>query len=142
MWHNGNMRQPTTKKKDSYRLSVPPYYVMILEKNLTVWNYPGRLWESLKNDLAPTVSEVREMLIRQRRELRWSRSTQAGFLGVSRHVIRRWETGERNPSGAARRLIWLVNKLMADPKSLRHAFDFIYWGKTDELMEFARQLGW
>ncbi|HEY2329251.1 MAG TPA: helix-turn-helix domain-containing protein [Verrucomicrobiae bacterium] len=52
---------------------------------------------------------IRSNFIRLRQKLRWSRAGMAAFLGVDRSVLRRWETGERNPSGAARRLIWLLD---------------------------------
>ena len=52
----------------------------------------------------------------------------AAFLGVGRSVLRRWETGERKPSDAAQRLVWLLNLLAHDPDSLKDGFDLIVGG--------------
>lgn len=78
------------------------------------------------------------MLLQLRSKLRWPRSMLAAFLGVSRDVVRRWETGQRKPSGAARRLIWLLNLLAHEPKKLKSGLDLIFWGKTEECLEFYR----
>lgn len=61
----------------------------------------------------------------------------AAFMGVNGEVVRRWETGERKPSGAARRLIWLLNMLAREPDQLKTAFDLIVWGKGDELLKYS-----
>jgi len=68
----------------------------------------GETYEMLERGLAPTAGEVRLTLIRLRQKLHWSRPAMAAFLGVHRGVLRSWEVGARSPSGAARRLIWLL----------------------------------
>jgi DNA-binding XRE family transcriptional regulator len=71
---------------------------------------PGALCESLASLLAPTAQEVRSMLyeIRERHSL--SRPLLASFMGTSRHTIRCWEKGLREPSGPSKRLIQMVHK--------------------------------
>jgi DNA-binding XRE family transcriptional regulator len=71
---------------------------------------PGALCESLASLLAPTTQEVRSMLyeIRERHSL--SRPLLASFMGTSRHTIRCWEKGLREPSGPSKRLIQMVHK--------------------------------
>lgn len=139
-WHIGCMVEKNPKS-DALRYSFPPYYVGVVDGKLPVFNVPGECWKDLERGLAPTVGEVRQMLLRLRSELRWPRSALAAFLGVSRDVVRRWETGARNPSGSARRLIWLLNLLVRYPEQLKNGLDLIVWGKGGELAEFSRQLG-
>jgi DNA-binding transcriptional regulator YiaG len=79
-------------------------------------------------------------LLTMRQKLRWSRAMLAAYMGVSRETLRRWEDGERNPNGAARRLIWLINELAFHPKQLKSAMDLIFWGRGEELRKFPRQL--
>ena len=67
--------------------------------------------------------------VRLRQQLRWYWPSMAAFLGVSQSVLWRWENGERNPSGVARRLIWLLDLLAREPDSLKTGFDLIVWGR-------------
>ena len=46
-------------------------------------------------------ADIRTMLIELRQMLYWSRRSMADFLGVSENVLRAWESGARQPSGAA-----------------------------------------
>ena len=101
---------------------------------------PGDTYEMLERGFAPTGGEAQVALIRLRKKLRWSRPMLAAYLGVSRGVLRRWETGERNPSGAARRLIWLMDLLAREPDKLKTAVDLIFWGKGEECLAVSRQL--
>jgi DNA-binding transcriptional regulator YiaG len=123
------------------RCSYPPYYVAAMTPDgWPVGVLPGDSYEILERGLAPTAHESRMTLIRLRRKLRWSRAGMAAFMGISRAVVRRWETGERKPSGAARRLIWLLNLLAHEPDKLKTAFDLIVWGKGPALAECASGL--
>jgi len=112
----------------------------VMDGDLPVFNVPGECWKDLGRGLAPTAGEVRLMLLGLRRELRWPRSTLAAFMGVSRDVVRRWETGERNPSGAARRLIWLLNLLVRNPEKLKSGMDLIFCGKGAEIRKSVQKL--
>jgi DNA-binding XRE family transcriptional regulator len=130
----------TLKQMKGLRCSVPPYYVgLVLPDGVPVAAFPGETYERLERGFAPAAGEGRAMLVQLRGELRWSRAMLAAFMGVSRDVVRRWETGERNPSGAARRLIWLLLMLAKEPDSLKSAMDLIFWGgKTSR--HFGRDL--
>jgi DNA-binding transcriptional regulator YiaG len=121
------------------RCSFPPYFVAAMTPDgWPVATMSGETYELLERGHAPTAHESRMTLLRLRQKLRWSRPGMAAFMGVSRAVMRRWETGERKPSGAARRLIWLLNLLANEPYKLKTAFDLIVWGKGKELMKFVQ----
>jgi DNA-binding transcriptional regulator YiaG len=140
MWHIDCVSNTRISQKVAQRFSFPPYYVAAVDGKLPILGLPGDTYEMLERSLAPSAEEVRGILLRLRSELNWPRSALAAFLGVSRDVVRRWETGERNASGAARRLIWLLNLLVRHPEKLTNGLDLIVWGKADELREFSRKL--
>ena len=76
---------------------------------------PGALCESLASLLTPTAQEVRSMLFEMRERHSLSRPLLAAFLGTSRHTIRCWEKGLREPSGPSKRLIQMVHqRLMSE----------------------------
>ena len=102
---------------------------------------PGDFHESLERHFAPSAAEARATLITLREKLCWSRPMLAAFLGVSRDVVRRWETGQRNPNGAARRLIWLMKMLVCDRSKLQDAVDLLVWGKRDVCLKYSRIKG-
>lgn len=110
------------------RFSVPPYFVPVVSGHDATVGIPGESWYWRDLLAAPSRAEIRETLIRLRRQFRWPRSTLAAVLGVSTHTLRRWEGGQRNPTGAARRLVWLVNALLRHPEELVNARDLILWG--------------
>jgi DNA-binding transcriptional regulator YiaG len=121
----------TAEQMKGLRCSFPPYYVgLVLPNGVPVAAMPGSTYKRLERGFAPAAGEVQMLLIQLRQELRWSRAMLAAFMGVSRDVVRRWETGERRPSGAARRLIWLLNLLAKEPDQLKNAADLIFWGKS------------
>ena len=122
------------------RYSRPPYTVYLIDDPDPALVFPGNILQALGDGLAPTSNEVRAMLKNMRIELRWSRDTMAAVLGVSRAVARRWETGHRNPSGAARRLIWLLNSLMFHRGRIPTAQDLVFWGWSEELRGFPQEL--
>lgn len=116
--------------RPALRFSFPPYYVGTVEAGLPIMSLPGDLYEGLERGFAPSALETSAMLIALREKLGWSRPMLAAFLGVNRDVVRRWETGERNPSGAARRLIWLLGLLLTDRNKLQDGMDMIVWGNA------------
>jgi hypothetical protein len=132
-WHNGGMGEKRAPQKTALRYSFPPYYVGTVEAGLPIMSLPGELYEGLERSYAPTAAEATGMLLALRERLRWSRPMLAAFLGVSRDVVRRWETGERNPSGAARRLIWLLVMLVCNRAKLQDAMDLLVWCKGESL---------
>lgn len=58
--------------------------------------------------LAPTLEDTAVMLRMLRQRMKLSQAALGAVLGVPKHTLRRWEQGTRNPSGAARRLIWVM----------------------------------
>lgn len=122
-----------TEQRKPLRFSTPPYCVATVDGAMPMLNLPGESWKHLERSVAPSVADVRALLLRLRSDLRWPRATLAAFLGVSLDVVRRWETGERNPTGAARRLIWLLHLLATQPEKLASGLDLIVWGRGDEL---------
>jgi DNA-binding XRE family transcriptional regulator len=89
----------------------------------------GELMLNLARLLAPEVDESRQKLLTLRQTLGWSRAQLASFLGVSKDTLRRWETGERNPCGAARKLIWLAHSFITQPERFLSSVDVATWGK-------------
>ena len=83
--------------------SFPPYYIATTEDRLSIACLPGELYEALEYGYAPGAVNARQVLLRLRGELNWPRSMLTAFVGVSREVMRRGETGERNPCGTTRR---------------------------------------
>jgi DNA-binding transcriptional regulator YiaG len=123
------------------RCSIPPYFVgQVTPAGWPVAALSGEYYELMERGFAPTADDSIRTLIKLRGKLRWSRPAMAAFLGVSRSVLRRWETGERHPSGAARRLIWLLDILAREPDKLKNAMDVILWGKGDGCLEFSLKL--
>ncbi|MFZ0827529.1 MAG: helix-turn-helix domain-containing protein [Verrucomicrobiia bacterium] len=123
------------------RCSYPPYVVaQVSPEGWPVAALPGNTYELLERGFAPTAEQAKITLCRLRQKLRWSRSCMAAFMGVSQSVLRRWETGQRNPSGAARRLIWLLDILANQPDALKSALDLVVWGKGAECMATFEQV--
>lgn len=79
---------------------------------------------------APGVAEYREILIRLRTSQKWSRGMLAAMLGVPISTLRRWESGERWPCGAAKKLIWLIHSLVFSPEILLEDLrNIATWGR-------------
>ena len=89
--------------------------VKVLPDRGVATTLPGALCESLASLLAPTAQEARSMLLEMRERHSLSRPLLAAFLGTSRHTIRCWERGLRDPSGPSKRLIQMVHqRLMSE----------------------------
>jgi DNA-binding transcriptional regulator YiaG len=95
----------------------------------------GALATSVAKVLGPTAEESRQTLLRLRRRLRWSRGQMAAMLGISIWTLRRWEEGARNPSRAARRLIWIVEGLLFKPERFRDPMGMIVWSEGANISE-------
>jgi DNA-binding XRE family transcriptional regulator len=135
------MTEKTESQADTLRFAIPPYIVGLrLPGDVVDVMYPGWLYKSLEEGFAPGAGEIRAVLIRLRQTLRWSRAGMAALLGVSQTVVKAWESGARQPSGAARRLIWLVDMMVREPGKRKTAFDLFFWGRGDECIEFSRQM--
>lgn len=135
MWHIGVMQ-----KSKLPRCPYVPFTVLDYG-NLPVFNVSGECWGIISREFAPSADESCETLVAMRTNLKWSRAMLAAFMGISRQTVRRWETKERKPSGAAKRLIWLMETLTRHPERLKSGLDLPLWGQSDELLEYARKVG-
>lgn len=137
LWHSGGMTDETCSRKPALQFSFPPYFVALVDAGVPLPTLSGQGYKDLETHFAPSGAETRETLLALRAKLRWSRPMLAAFLGVSRDVVRRWETGERQPSGAARRLVWLMKTLLFDRATLHDGMDLVLWGKRDLCKAYA-----
>ncbi len=91
----------------------------------------GQTATSLARVHAPSVEEIRGMLLRIRRTQGWSQGTLASALGVPRDTLRRWEDASRRPCRSAQKLIWIVHALVFEPEELLKGLDqVVTWGKA------------
>jgi transcriptional regulator with XRE-family HTH domain len=132
IWHSVYMSNNLNKAKakmGNLRCAIPPYYLVARSADgEPVVAMPGDTFGMLERGYAPSALECAQLLIRFRRTTRWSRPAMAAFMGVSPQVLRRWETGERKMSGAARRLTWLLELLVNDPDQFIDALSMVFWG--------------
>jgi hypothetical protein len=75
----------------------------------------------------PTKAEVRAMLEKLREALGISVAALAALLGVPRITARRWLNGSRSPSGAAKRLIWILYTSATAPETLADGRNWLEW---------------
>jgi len=134
-WHNVGMG-----KKGHRLFSCPPYMLLPFGGDLPLCRMSGKTWQIISRLYGREVGEPRLTLLELRRRLLWSRSTLGAFLGVGKDTLRRWETGERYPSGAARRLIWLIDVLVFHPERLVDGMDFMLWGRRQQILQFGEIL--
>jgi DNA-binding transcriptional regulator YiaG len=122
------MDESKMTKKDALRFAVPPHFIGVLfPKGMDVL-FSGSAYKALERRFAPSPKEIQDLLINLRLKLRWSRPRMAALLGASEHAVRAWETGSRQPSGAARRLIWLLDLMLREPGDIKGALEVIFWG--------------
>jgi hypothetical protein len=120
------------------RESVPPFFLFVNGDVLP--NFAGKFWNALQVAGAPSPEETRRTLLHLRERLHWSRPMLAAILSASVHTVRRWETRQRTPKGAARRLVWLLGMILCTPDKLHDGFDFICWGQREELRRWNEAL--
>lgn len=82
--------------------------------------------------LAPSAQQCRKMLCEIREHLRLPSERIASLLGVPLGTLRTWLGGERNPSGAAKRLIWTLHCALFSPAALRKLDSWLGWAKIPE----------
>jgi hypothetical protein len=75
----------------------------------------------------PTKADVRVMLEKLREVLGISVAALAALLGVPRITARRWLNGSRSPSGAAKRLIWILYTSATAPETLADGQNWLSW---------------
>ena len=104
-------------------------------------NLCGESLYGMSKLLGPRIEEIRKMLIQLRHDNRWSEAYMAAVLGVPKITLRKWESGERRPSGAARKLIWLLHGLLMDGDSIHNDRDIATWGqgKAGEIIRIGGQ---
>lgn len=124
-------------KKNALRFAVPPHFVAVLFPKGMDLLYPGKFHKMLEKSVAPSPKEIQGLLLVLRLKLRWSRPRMAALLGASEHAVRAWETGARRPSGAARRLIWLIYLMLREPGDYKGALELMFWGFGKEGITFA-----
>lgn len=78
--------------------------------------------------LAPSAARCRGMLAELHRHLQLPAESFAAVLGAPKATLRKWLSGERQPSGAAKRLIWLLHSARFDPSILRKLDGWLMWG--------------
>jgi hypothetical protein len=97
------------------------------------FNLSGEKGSGLARIYAPSPGAIQGMLLRLRRHQQWSQATLSSILGVPRLTLRCWENGTRNPSHAAKKLIWFVYTLFFHPKELLKDLDnLVTWGQGRE----------
>lgn len=72
--------------------------------------------------ILPTAEETRTALLRLRKDLGLSRAQLAISLGIGKDTLRRWETGERKPCAAARKLVRLIEIIYFSQESIGMEF--------------------
>ena len=75
-----------------------------------------------------------------------SQTQVAEFLGTTYRVTAAWCSMERNPSGAARRAIWLLWVILCRPRRRITVGDLLTWGRVsasrERKAEVCRHPGW
>lgn len=105
-------------------------HVLVSDDGEFLPNLPGYVWATVSHACAPKREEIRHMLLELRQKLHWSQELTAGVLGVPLVTLRRWENGTRRPSGAARKLIFLLHdSFLCRPKKIQNACDLLLWGQ-------------
>lgn len=72
-------------------------------------------------------ARCRRMLCELHEHLQLPVESFAVLLGVPLVTLRKWMSGERNPCGASKRLIWLLHCAQFDPSALRKLDGWLKW---------------
>ncbi len=143
MWHNVPMKKNAAPKFCHRRWLRLKCLAMadetfseedarLLGGELAFGGLPGNAVLGL-GELMATAEQIsaRGILLKLRTERGLSRPCLAAVLGVPLATLRRWEEGTRQPSGAARKLVWLLDRWLAGqpPRSL---MDMATWGATSD----------
>lgn len=124
LWHNVSMRR---EKHDARVAARPRFYVT--ERGDIRGELSGEFVAPAARVLAPTVAEVRRLLVELRTRTGFTRAYLAGLLNVPKDTLRRWEDCSRSPSGAACRLIWWMHCAIFTPNKIKDTEHLITWGK-------------
>jgi DNA-binding transcriptional regulator YiaG len=93
---------------------------------------PGELSNTLVVAFQPSAAETHEMLRRLRVATGLPVATLAALLGVPKVTVRSWLDGKRAPSGAAKRLIWLLTVEAIDPGKLVEDGSWLEWTRPGQ----------
>lgn len=102
-------------------------YVALGKDGQLYFKASGSLAEGTVWLYRPQDEQIREMLTALRNALQLSVPALAALLGVPRITLRRWMNGARRPSGAARRLIWLLHANWLEPEILTKPGAWLSW---------------
>jgi len=64
----------------------------------------------------------------------------AAVLGVPGATLRKWEGAERKPSGAAKKLIWLLHAILVKKERIPTDLHIAAWGQQWVFVDLAKQL--
>ena len=103
--------------------------VKITPDGQVVRNLSGELTLQVAKLLKPTKMETRKTLLTLRRDLKLSRGQMAAILGVCKTTLRRWENGQRHPSAATQKLVWLIHNLSCPSRRAGNLLDIAMWGQ-------------
>ena len=76
----------------------------------------------------PSKESIRDNILELRTKLHWTQTYSAAVFGIPLTTLRSWEDGTRTPSGAARKLIWLIWRLFIQQEVTTHR-DIADWGQ-------------
>lgn len=107
----------------------PNYYriEVTLEGEEATFLPSGEYMQASNQLFQPGPEELRRMLAEIRNELGLSISMLGAVLGAPRVTVRKWFSGERNPTGASRRLIWLLHTRLFAPDVLEEPGAWLKW---------------
>jgi DNA-binding transcriptional regulator YiaG len=118
-WHIVSMREPRTEPQTETELIaemevcsiVHDLYKPLLKVG-AFW-FSDRWFDSACKMYESSAEPPQAALLRMRREHNLSRRQLAAMLGVTKHSLRSWEEGKRQPSDCARKFIWLLSAVVA-----------------------------
>ena len=90
---------------------------------------PGSMLLAMARYYQPSKESVRDKILELRTKMHWTQSYLAVVLGTPLATLRSWEDGTRKPSGAARKLIWLIWRLFLQQEVTTHR-DIADWGQN------------
>ena len=80
------------------------------------------------------------MLLQLRTAREWPRAHLAAVLGVPEATLRKWEDGGRRPSGAAKKLIWLLHTILVKKERIPTDLHIAAWGQQWVFLDLEKLL--
>jgi hypothetical protein len=117
-------------KSDAESTPPPPDWVVSPPDEFHPY-WVGNGWFQVAKFYAPKPAEVRSMLLALRKKFRWPKTFAAQVFGVTTSALEKWEVGDRDPNGAAAKLIFLLySQLVDSTNNVRNVWDLAWWGKV------------